>query len=63
VFAYADRMIVLARGKLIAQGSGHMIRNDARVQEVYFGTGKTFQAHAALDQRNGVAGSHRGAPQ
>jgi branched-chain amino acid transport system ATP-binding protein len=62
VFAYADRMIVLARGKLIAQGSAEAIRNDARVQEVYFGTGKTFQAHAALDQ-NGAAGSHQGALQ
>ncbi|TDN62494.1 ABC transporter ATP-binding protein [Paraburkholderia sp. BL10I2N1] len=48
VFAYADRMIVLARGKLIAEGSGEAIRNDARVQEVYFGTGKTFQPRAPL---------------
>jgi branched-chain amino acid transport system ATP-binding protein len=63
VFAYADRMIVLARGKLIAQGSAEAIRNDARVQEVYFGTGKTFQAHAALDHQNGVAGNHQGALQ
>ena len=44
VFAYADRMIVLARGKLIAEGAAETIRNDARVQEVYFGSGKTFQA-------------------
>jgi len=48
VFAYADRMIVLARGKLIAEGSAEAIRNDARVQEVYFGTGKTFQPRAPL---------------
>jgi ABC-type sugar transport system ATPase subunit len=48
VFAYADRMIVLARGKLIAEGNAETIRNDPRVQEVYFGTGKTFQPHAAL---------------
>src|SRR5258708_3663112 len=48
VFAYADRMIVLARGKLIAQGNGEAIRNDTRVQEVYFGTGKTFQPRAPL---------------
>ena len=61
VFAYADRMIVLARGKLIAEGSAETIRNDARVQEVYFGTGKTFQAHAALDDhhdgQNGLQGA------
>jgi branched-chain amino acid transport system ATP-binding protein len=48
VFAYADRMIVLARGKLIAQGNADKVRNDAHVQEVYFGTGKTFQPRAAL---------------
>lgn len=43
VFAHADRMIVLARGRLIAEGSGEMIRNHPKVQEVYFGSGKTFE--------------------
>ena len=43
VFAYADRMIVLARGRLIAQGAPQAIRDDPQVQEVYFGTGKTFE--------------------
>jgi branched-chain amino acid transport system ATP-binding protein len=43
VFAYADRMIVLARGKLIAQGKPQEIRNHPKVQEVYFGSGKTFE--------------------
>ncbi|MDX3893422.1 ABC transporter ATP-binding protein [Pusillimonas sp.] len=43
VFAYADRMIVLARGKLIAEGNADHIRNHPKVQEVYFGTGKTFE--------------------
>ena len=42
VFAYADRIIVLARGRLIADGDAAAIRADAQVQEVYFGTGKTF---------------------
>ena len=42
VFGYADRMIVLARGKLIAQGDPQAVRADAQVQEAYFGTGKTF---------------------
>jgi branched-chain amino acid transport system ATP-binding protein len=37
VFAYADRMIVLARGQLIAEGDCDSVRNDPRVQEVYFG--------------------------
>ncbi|WP_442596474.1 ABC transporter ATP-binding protein [Parapusillimonas sp. JC17] len=45
VFAYADRVIVLARGSLIAQGSVDHVRRDARVQEVYFGTGRTFDSH------------------
>jgi branched-chain amino acid transport system ATP-binding protein len=42
VFAYADRMIVLARGKLIAEGDGEAIRNHPKVKEVYFGSGSTF---------------------
>jgi len=44
VFSYADRMIVLARGKLIAEGDGEAIRNNDQVKEVYFGSGKTFEA-------------------
>jgi branched-chain amino acid transport system ATP-binding protein len=42
VFAFADRIIVLARGQLIAEGDGETIRNHPRVQEVYFGSGSTF---------------------
>jgi branched-chain amino acid transport system ATP-binding protein len=42
VFAYADRIIVLARGRLIADGNAASIRDNAQVREVYFGTGKTF---------------------
>jgi len=45
VFAYADRMIVLARGRLIAEGKPLEIRDHPKVQEVYFGTGKTFEKH------------------
>lgn len=44
VFAYADRIIVLARGRLIAEGSAEEIRRHPKVQEVYFGTGRTFAA-------------------
>ena len=47
VFAYADRIIVLARGRLIAQGSPQEIRDHPKVQEVYFGTGRTFEKSAA----------------
>ncbi len=46
VFAYADRMVVLARGRLIAHGVPSEIRNDPKVQEVYFGSGKTFEKKA-----------------
>jgi branched-chain amino acid transport system ATP-binding protein len=42
VFAFADRVIVLARGQLIADGTAADIRDDPKVQEVYFGAGKTF---------------------
>jgi branched-chain amino acid transport system ATP-binding protein len=42
VFAFADRIIVLARGRLIAEGSAEAIRGNEKVREVYFGTGKTF---------------------
>jgi branched-chain amino acid transport system ATP-binding protein len=37
VFGYADRLIVLARGRLIAQGNADIIRSDERVREVYLG--------------------------
>jgi branched-chain amino acid transport system ATP-binding protein len=37
VFRYADRVIVLAEGELIAQGAPAEVRADARVREVYLG--------------------------
>ena len=43
VFAYADRLIVLARGRLIAEGPPAEIRDHPEVQAVYFGSGKTFE--------------------
>ena len=47
VFAYADRCIVLARGRLIAEGTPTQIRDNPQVQAVYFGSGKTFEKTAA----------------
>jgi branched-chain amino acid transport system ATP-binding protein len=44
VFAHADRILVLARGQLIAQGGAAQVRADPRVAGVYFGSGKTFEA-------------------
>jgi len=43
VFGHADRVIVLARGKLIADGSVDEVRHDPRVREVYLGTGRTTE--------------------
>jgi branched-chain amino acid transport system ATP-binding protein len=50
VFAYADRMVVLARGRLIAEGPPHVIRDHPKVQEVYFGSGKTFEKACGSDK-------------
>jgi len=37
VFAFADRIVVMARGRIIAQGLPAAIRADPLVREVYFG--------------------------
>jgi branched-chain amino acid transport system ATP-binding protein len=42
VFEHADRVLVMARGALIAQGTPAQVQADAQVQAVYFGSGKTF---------------------
>lgn len=42
VFAHAQRIMVLNRGELIAEGSAEVIRNDPMVQEVYLGGGSVF---------------------
>ena len=39
VFGYADRVIVLHRGAIVAEGPPRHIRADPRVQEIYLGTG------------------------
>ena len=45
VFGVADRILVLNRGELIAEGDGDAIRADSRVREVYLGTGATSGGH------------------
>ena len=47
VFAFADRIIVLARGRVIADGDAASIRDNTQVREVYFGSGKTFAGAAS----------------
>jgi branched-chain amino acid transport system ATP-binding protein len=48
VFTYAQHVLVLSRGQIIAQGTPAQVRDDPEVQAVYLGTGATFRAHAAL---------------
>lgn len=43
VFGHAHRILVLNRGKLIANGSVDEIRNNPLVQEVYLGGGNLFE--------------------
>jgi branched-chain amino acid transport system ATP-binding protein len=38
VFGFADRVIVLAEGRVIAQGPPSAVRSDAKVREVYLGS-------------------------
>ena len=44
VFGYADRIIVLNRGVLVAQGSPEEVRANSEVQEIYLGS--TAEANA-----------------
>jgi len=39
VFGHADRVLVLDQGCIVAQGSPDAVRADAKVQEIYLGTG------------------------
>jgi len=39
VFAHAHRILVMHRGRLIAQGAPHEVRANAEVREVYLGAG------------------------
>jgi branched-chain amino acid transport system ATP-binding protein len=38
VFTHADRIIVLNRGELVAEGTPEEVRNNQKVQEIYLGT-------------------------
>ena len=43
VFGQADRIAVLVRGKLLAEGTPQAIRDDERVQQAYLGTGLVLE--------------------
>ncbi len=45
VFGVSDRIIVMNRGEIVAQGHPQHIRADARVRELYLGTGATSGGH------------------
>lgn len=47
VFNHADRIMVLSRGELIAQGSPAEVRRNAEVRAVYLGEGRTYAAQVA----------------
>ncbi len=46
VFGHADRILVLNRGQVLAEGSVDEVRNDARVRAVYLGGGGTYGGSA-----------------
>ena len=45
VFDVSDRILVLNRGTLIAEGNGTSIRANPAVREIYLGTGATSGGH------------------
>ncbi len=45
VFGHADRVLVLVRGRLLAEGTPEAIRQDARVHAAYLGSGR-LREHA-----------------
>jgi branched-chain amino acid transport system ATP-binding protein len=45
VFAHSDVVLVLDRGRLIAEGAPDEVRRNARVREVYLGSGATSGGH------------------
>lgn len=49
VFTHADRVMVLNRGELIAQGSPQEVRNNSDVQSIYLGSGALYGAEPAME--------------
>lgn len=51
VFAHADRILVLVRGAIVADGPPEAVRADPRVRAVYLGESGAATAAAALGER------------
>lgn len=49
VFEHADRVIVLDRGRLIAEGSPAGIRQDPQVRRIYLGVGLTYETEKGAE--------------
>jgi len=47
VFTHADRVMVLNRGRLVAEGSPAEVRANAEVQSIYLGSGALYAAEGA----------------
>ncbi|MQX37203.1 ABC transporter ATP-binding protein [Roseospira navarrensis] len=47
VFGHADRVMVLDRGRLVAEGTPSEVRANAEVQQIYLGSGALYGAEAS----------------
>ena len=55
VFGHADRVLVLNRGTLIAEGAPHAVRANAEVQAVYLGAGSLYRGPSVSAAKLSVA--------
>jgi ABC-type branched-subunit amino acid transport system ATPase component len=54
VFSMADKITVMNQGSVLIEGDAHLIRNDAKVREIYIGSGS--KALAAKVQSSALSG-------
>src|SRR3546814_5860251 len=58
VFSHADRIIVLSRGELIAEGKADAIRRDPLVLKTYLGEGRVYGAGGRLPCWSQIGRAH-----